>query len=130
MQKFIRSNPFFIPLLGLFTGYVWNRMGFFNPQLSVFGAQCHLLSLIALCLGGLLYFWMYKPKYRKWNPFIRMISLFSLHCGVALWLFFGVKTVEALPWESQQSKGWALIEVRDSLLPTKKGRSLLRGLER
>ena len=121
MQKFIRSNPFFIPLLGLFTGYVWNRMGFFNPQLSVFGAQCHLLSLIALCLGGLLYFWMYKPKYRKWNPFIRMISLFSLHCGVALWLFFGVKTVEALPWESQQSKGWALIEVRDSLLPTKKG---------
>ena len=50
-----------------------------------------------------------------------MISLFSLHCGVALWLFFGVKTVEALPWESQQSKGWALIEVRDSLLPTKKG---------
>lgn len=121
MQKFIRSNPFFIPLLGLFTGYVWNRLGFFNPQLSVFGAQCHLLSLIALCLGGLLYFWMYKPKYRKWNPFIRMISLFSLHCGVALWLFFGVKTVEALPWESQQSKGWALIEVRDSLLPTKKG---------
>jgi ComEC/Rec2-related protein len=50
-----------------------------------------------------------------------MISLFSLHCGVALWLFFGVKTVEALPWESQQLKGWALIEVRDSLLPTKKG---------
>lgn len=46
---------------------------------------------------------------------------------VALWggivVVFGVKTVEALPWESQQSKGWALIEVRDSLLPTKKGQA-------
>lgn len=121
MQKFIRSNPFFIPLLGLFTGYFWNRMGFFNPHLSVFGSQFYPLSLIALGSGGLLYFWMYKPKYRKWNPTIRMISLFWLHCGVALWLFSGVKLVDALPWESQKVKGWALIEVRDSLLPTKKG---------
>ena len=104
MQKFIRSNPFFIPLLGLFTGYFWNRMGFFNPHLSVFGSQFYPLSLIALGSGGLLYFWMYKPKYRKWNPTIRMISLFWLHCGVALWLFSGVKSVDALPWESQKVK--------------------------
>ena len=125
MQKFIRSNPFFIPLLGLFAGYIWNRMGFFNPQLSVFGAQFYLLSLITLGSGGLLYFWMYKPKYRKWNPTIRMISLFWLHCGVALWLFSGVKSVDALPWESQKVKGWALIEVRDSLLPIKKGAGIV-----
>lgn len=125
MQKFIRSNPFFIPLLGLFAGYIWNRLGFSNPQLFVFGAQCHLLSLIALAFGGLLYYWMYKPKYRKWNPSIRMISLFCLHCGVALWLFSGVKSVNALPWESQKVKGWTLIEVRDSLLPTKKGAGIV-----
>lgn len=125
MQKFIRSNPFFIPLLGLFAGYIWNRLGFSNPQLFVFGTQCHLLSLMALAFGGLLYFWMYKPKYRKWNPSIRMISLFCLHCGVALWLFSGVKSVNALPWESQKVKGWTLIEVRDSLLPTKKGAGIV-----
>ena len=121
MQKFIRSNPFFIPLLGLLAGYIWNRLDFINPFWSFFGVHYYPLSLCAVGLGSLLYIWMSKPKYRKWNPFIRMISLFSLHCGVALWLFFGVKTVEALPWESQQLKGWALIEVRDSLLPTKKG---------
>jgi hypothetical protein len=121
MQKFIRSNPFFIPLLGLFFGYLWNRIDIFNPDLWIRGIQFYPLSLLIIGLGILLYVWMYKPKYRKWNPSIRMISLFCLHFGVALWLFSGVRVVGELPWESQKAKGWALIEVRDSLLPTKRG---------
>lgn len=121
MQKFIRSNPFFIPLLGLFFGYLWNRISIFNPNLWIRDIQFYPLSFLITGLGILLYVWMYKPKYRKWNPSIRMISLFCLHFGVALWLFSSVRVVGELPWESQKAKGWALIEVRDSLLPTKRG---------
>ena len=71
-------------------------------------------------IGALLFWWMYRPKYRKWNPFLRMLSLFFLHAGMSLCLFSDVDSVEQLPWESKNVRGWALIEVRDSFYQTKK----------
>jgi len=48
MQKFIRSNPFFIPLFGLFIGYVWNRWGLFNPIFLICGFRCFAVSVLVL----------------------------------------------------------------------------------
>ena len=121
MQKFIRSNPFFIPLLGLLVGYLWNRLDFLNPSVIVFGSTFYPMSICAASMGIALYIWMFRPKYRKSNPTIRMISLFLLHLGMAFWLFVDVKSLKVFPWESHNINGWALIEVRDTLLPMKKG---------
>ena len=120
MQKFIRSNPFFIPLFGLFIGYVWNRWGLFNPIFLICGFRSFPVSVLVLLLGAFLFVWMIRPKYRKANPTLRMISLFCLHLGLALWLFHGVKSLNKFPWEGGGTRGWALVEVRDSLLPLKK----------
>lgn len=120
MQQFIRSNPFSVPLLGLLFPYIFIR---FNWDLALWGENPHALfwvGLIFLVVGLCVMLAGYVFNFRVWHGGRRLWGLFVFHVGLGLFLFADVSQEEAFPWKECR-RGYALIEVRDSMVVLNKG---------
>lgn len=120
MQLFIRSNPFVVPLLGLLLSFTFLRFGCDVFLFGLHSVGFVVFSWIFLVFASLSMLLGYVLNFRIWNGQLRLWGLLLFHIALGLQLFKHVGKDLDLPWP-QDSSGFALIEVRDSMFLSVKG---------